>query len=70
MYFAKQLMQQMTVKGLDLGTAVMTVKRAIHANGGRSQSMIYNWTTLGDPTLSFGLPDVTLPPVIIARKGQ
>jgi len=67
---AKRIMHYMTVKGVDLGTAVLNVKREWHKNGGRSQSTIYNWTTLGDPTLSFGLPDASLPPVVNLPKGH
>lgn len=56
---AKELLKEMTIRGADLGTAVLNVKRKIHAYSPRHQSLVYNWTTLGDPTLSFKLPDVS-----------
>ncbi|RBP48489.1 C25 family cysteine peptidase [Arenicella xantha] len=68
--FAKRLLQEMTSNGEDLGSAVLITKRATHANGGRHQSVVYNWTTLADPTLSFGLPKVSLPPVVDQPKTQ
>lgn len=68
--FAKAVLKDMTVKGIDLGTAVLNVKRTTHANGGRHQAVVYNMTLLGDPTLSFALPNVTLPPVVDRPKEQ
>ncbi len=54
--FAKQVLTLMTRQGLSLGTAVLHAKRAIHGTGDRRQTVIYNWVTLSDPTLDFGLP--------------
>ena len=61
---AKRLLEEMTTSGSDLGTAVLKVKQRLHAASPEYQSLIYNWTTLADPTLSFGLPEVTPEPVI------
>jgi len=62
-HFGKALLQKMTVNGLDLGSAVMRVKQETHRYSPRHQTIVYNWVTLGDPTLSFGLPNVQPPPV-------
>lgn len=61
--FGRRLLHELTVSGLDLGSAVLKVKQEFHGFSERHQSVVYNWTTLGDPTLSFGLPNVT-PPVV------
>ncbi len=58
--FAKDLLQAMTQQGHDIGTATMQAKQAISGFGGRYQALIYNWVTLADPTLSFGLPPVQI----------
>ena len=59
--FARRLFIEMSENGLDLGSAVLKVKRDLHAIGDRHQFMIYNWTTLGDPALGFDLPAVSEP---------
>ncbi len=56
--FGRRLLEELTVTGLDLGSAVLKVKQEIHQYSERHQGVVYNWTTLGDPTLSFGLPNV------------
>lgn len=56
--FAKTLLRLMSQQGHDLGTAVMLAKQAFHGHGDRKQTVIYNWVTLADPTLSFDLPEV------------
>lgn len=62
-HFGKALLKKMTVNGLDLGNAVMQVKRETHGYSARHQTIVYNWVTLGDPTVSFGLPNVQPPAV-------
>ncbi len=62
--FAKQLLRLMTQQGHDLGTAVMLAKQAIKHGGPRRQTVIDNWVTLADPTLSFGLPAVIEEPEV------
>lgn len=54
--FAKNLVRLMSQEGLDLGTAVLNAKKALKNAGPRKQTVIYNWVTLADPTLTFGLP--------------
>ncbi len=69
--FGRDLLKKMTLSAMDLGTAVMEVKREIHAISPRHQAVIYNWVTLGDPTLSFELPEVIpLPIVDQAKEGE
>ncbi len=67
-HFGKALLQKMTVNGLDLGTAVMHVKKETHRYSPRHQTVVYNWVTLGDPTLSFGLPNLQPPPILSESK--
>lgn len=65
--FMRGILKDMTVSGVDLGTAVLQMKQrmkgsssiANQASGLGKAALVYNWVTLGDPTLSFGLPDVT-----------
>jgi len=54
--FARSVLRLMTHAGHDLGTATLLAKKAIHGTGPRRQTVIYNWVTLADPTLSFELP--------------
>lgn len=56
--FGRELLKKMTVTGMDLGSAVLSVKREMHKMTSRHQTVVYNWVTLGDPTLSFNLPNV------------
>lgn len=62
--FTRRLLQQMTIEGVDLGTAVLRTKQSMKGSGGGRSGLIYNWVTLGDPTLSFGLPNIAPPPKV------
>ncbi len=68
--FAKTLFRLMTQEGKDLGTSVLMAKQALLGTGERSQTVIYNWVTLADPTLSFGLPAADLIVDDDNKKGQ
>ncbi len=57
--FASAILADMTIGGVDLGTAVLNRKQSMRGGGLGRTGMVFNWVTLGDPTLSFGLPDVT-----------
>ena len=57
--FARAVLSDMTIAGADLGTAVLNRKQSMKGGGQGRTGIVYNWVTLGDPTLSFGLPDVT-----------
>ncbi len=54
--FAKNLVRHMSQEGMDLGSAVLKAKNDLKNSGPRKQTVIYNWVTLADPTLTFGLP--------------
>ena len=56
--FGRQLVEKMTVDGLDIGTATLQIKQDMLASNPDSQTIVYNWVTLGDPSLSFGLPSI------------
>lgn len=66
--FARRLFEEMSVNGDDLGTAVLKVKQRMHGFSERHQEIVYNWTTLGDPTLSFGLPALDVPVQSVSEK--
>jgi len=56
---SKMLLDAMTVKGQDLGTAVLEAKRSLQSSSLEYQGFVHSWTTLADPTLSFKLPDIS-----------
>lgn len=56
--FGRKLLQKMTIDGLDIGTATLQTKQELLAGSPENQTVVYNWVTLGDPTLSFGLPNI------------
>ena len=58
--FAKTLLKLITQQGLDVGTAVLKAKQGLSNAGPNGQTAIFNWSTLVDPTLSFGLPAAAL----------
>jgi hypothetical protein len=58
----------MTVDGLDIGTATLQVKQEFLASSPSTQTVVYNWVTLGDPSLSFGLPSIR--PVYVEEPGK
>jgi subtilisin-like proprotein convertase family protein len=60
--FGRNLLKKMSTKGMDLGTAVLNAKREIYDVSEQHQAFVYNWVTLGDPTLSFALPFDELAP--------
>ena len=68
--FGRELLKKMTVSGMDLGSAVLSVKRDMHKMTSRHQTVVYNWVTLGDPTLSFNLPNVEPLPEIVGSTGR
>ena len=68
--FTRSLLTYMTVTGLDLGTSVMKVKQGMRGGGLSQEAMVFNWVTLGDPTLGFGLPDITPEVVKPDFKGE
>lgn len=53
---AKWTLYAMSNKGMDLGSAVLDAMKVINNDSPRMQGVIYNWITLGDPTISFDLP--------------
>ncbi len=60
--FARDVSRLMTQQGLDLGSAVLKAKQRLENAGARKQTVIYNWVTLADPSLSFNLPIVNEAP--------
>lgn len=56
--FGRRLLEKMTVDGLDIGTATLQTKQELLASSPGAQTVVYNWVTLGDPSLSFGLPSI------------
>jgi hypothetical protein len=56
--FSRRLLEKMTVDGLDIGTATLQTKQEFLASSSSYQTVVYNWVTLGDPSLSFGLPSI------------
>ena len=68
--FTRGLLQEMTVAGVDLGTAVLRMKQRMKGSGPGKTALVYNWVTLGDPTISFGLPDITPEPEIITPNRE
>lgn len=66
--FVRGLLEKMTVSGMDLGTAILDLKRDTHKSSPRFQTLVYNWVTLGDPTLSFGLPNTEPLPIADDQK--
>jgi subtilisin-like proprotein convertase family protein len=68
--FGRDLLEKMSVSGLDLGTAVLQIKQEIHRISPRHQTVVYNWVTLGDPTLSFGLPALEVAPLVDTPKNE
>lgn len=54
--FGRALLKKLSVSGMDLGSAVLSIKQEMHKVSPRHQTVVDNWLTLGDPTLSFGLP--------------
>ena len=68
--FGRALLKKMSVSGMDLGSAVLSVKRDMLENASRHQTVVYNWVTLGDPTLSFNLPNVEPLPDLNEPRGD
>jgi len=68
--FAQAVLKKMTVDGIDLGSAVLSVKQETHKFSPRHQTVVYSWVTLGDPTLSFNLPKVEPLPSIDQSRGN
>ena len=66
--FGRRLLEKMTVDGLDIGTATLQVKQEFLASSPSTQTVVYNWVTLGDPSLSFGLPSIR--PVYVEEPGK
>ncbi len=62
--FGRALLKKLSVSAMDLGTAVLSIKRDIHKISPRHQTVVDNWITLGDPTLSFGLVNTEPSPII------
>lgn len=56
--FGRALLEKMSVSGMDLGSAVLSVKQEMHKSSLSHQTIVYNWITLADPTLSFDLPKI------------
>lgn len=66
--FARLILHNMTVKGKSIGTAALEAKRTTYAQGSGHKATVYNWVLLGDPSLSFGTPDITEPAPIEVPK--
>ena len=65
--FSRSVLRQMTVDGANIGEAVMRAKQEFLASSPKYQTVVYNWATLGDPTLSFNLPKVEALPAANRR---